>query len=384
MIRSCAQRLPRCKLLLDGVGVHQTQRQSGRRLQVMRLFSGSSSSNHKDDDEKVSATENPEKFVSGLSTEQVQADPKIAAFFVANFGGDDTADGDEDDIVDTDGFIIPPEILEEYGIEVEEMADPTTREYDRIKIDKGIVGQTPEQLERNIRIIRTQLRESHEEGTNQCKRLRYHNLIPGMIFGGNPQLGISHTDENSQLTIKTPWPELQRELGRYHRHFESRVYDLQVYENDNFDQDSEIIETHRVMPSGVQRHPVKGNIYCTNFVRYHPGRPVKLPIKYINVEESPALKRSGFIVPVNKYVECLIEDGVPIPEYLELECTGIMLKDVIRLDRIIFPDGVRISDRINVDKFIIGPVQGGRAAAMADDDDETGGEDGEPAAEATG
>ena len=160
--------------------------------------------------------------------------------------------------------------------------------------------------------------------------------------------------------VKTPWPELQRELDRFHRKFESRVYDLTLFEDES-DMEGTV---HRVIPRDVQRHPVQGSIYCANFLRYHAGRPIKLPIVYINQEESPALKRDGFIIPVNKYVECLVEEGVPIPPALELECTGLNLKDVIRIDRINFPDGVRPSKRVDPDKFVIGPVAGGRGAAQ--------------------
>jgi large subunit ribosomal protein L25 len=127
------------------------------------------------------------------------------------------------------------------------------------------------------------------------------------------------------------------------------------------------------MPRDVQRHPVQGKIYCANFVRYHAGRSLKLPIVYINEEESPALKRDGYIVPVNKYIECFVEEGVPIPEAIELECTGVLIKDVLRMDRLIFPDGVRPSDRINVENWVVGPVFGGRSGAVDDADDAVAG-----------
>jgi hypothetical protein len=85
------------------------------------------------------------------------------------------------------------------------------------------------------------------------------------------------------------------------------------------------------------------------------------------------LKRDGFIIPVNKYVECLVEDGAPIPSALELECTGLLLKDVIKLNRLIFPDGVKPSKRVNPDTFVIGPVAGGRGGAQASGEGEDGG-----------
>jgi large subunit ribosomal protein L25 len=167
--------------------------------------------------------------------------------------------------------------------------------------------------------------------------------------------------------LQTPWVELQRELDRYHRKFESRVYDLTVYENEDDTEGT----VHRVVPRNVQRHPVQGKIYCANYLRYHAGPPLKLPIVYVNTEESPALKRDGYIVPINKHVECIIEDGAPIPSHLELECTGVQIKEVLKLNRIEFPDGVRPSDRVNVKDFVVGPVFGGRGAMEEDDEDAT-------------
>jgi hypothetical protein len=96
---------------------------------------------------------------------------------------------------------------------------------------------------------------------------------------------------------------------------------------------------------------------------------------YINQEESAALKRDGYIVPVNKHVECFVEDGVPIPEFLALECTGLQLKDVVRIDRIIFPDGVRPTDRVDVENFVVGPVFGGRSGGLDDDEEQVAGGD---------
>lgn len=305
-----------------------------------------------------SKLDDPGKLVLGLTPEQVDANPEIKKFLEHNF--DDSSNEEDGD----SGFVIPPEILKEYGITVE----PGPKEekvYGAPKVDLGL--GTPEQQALNIRTLRTSIRT--EEGSNACRRLRYDRMIPGMLHGGDPNKGINSRNADSKLMLKTPWPELQREMDRFHRQFESRVYDLTVYQDESDTEGT----AHRVVPTDIQRHPIQGTIYCANFVRYHAGRPVKLPIVYINQEESPALKRDGFIVPVNKYVECFVEEGAPIPEKLELECTGVQLKDVLRMDRLIFPAGVRPTDRIDPKKFVIGPVLGGRGGD-SDDTEEGDGE----------
>lgn len=292
------------------------------------------------------AVQDPSQFVTGLSAEDAN-DPLVKEFLQANMEGNG----------DSGKYIFTLEEIKELGLTEADFQKPEgERDYDTPKIDEGLGTEAQQAL--NIRVMKTFNRTV--DGTNACKRLRYHDMVPGILYGSDPSLGIVSKDPTSKTLISTPWNELQRELARFHRSFESRVYDLTVYENEDDTEGT----VHRVTARDVQRHPVQGTVFCTNFLRYFPGRPMKIPIVYINQEESPALKRDGYIVPVNKYVECVIEDGAPIPENLELECTGVQLKDVLRLDRIEFPDGVRMSKRVNPDKFIIGPVMGGRGAAI--------------------
>jgi hypothetical protein len=56
-----------------------------------------------------------------------------------------------------------------------------------------------------------------------------------------------------------------------------------------------------------------------------------------------------------------VEDGVPIPEFIEMDSTGLRLKEVIRLDRLIFPEGVKASKRVKEEKFLVGTVFGRNA-----------------------
>jgi len=170
----------------------------------------------------------------------------------------------------------------------------------------------------------------------------------------------------------TPWEQIQREMDRFTYHnFESRVYDLTVYEEDDHDEEEGAV--HRVVPANVQFHPIQNKIYCCNYLRYHAGKPIEIPIVYANEDESGAMKRGGFVVPQNRHISCLVEDGVPIPEAVEMDCTGLKLNEVIRMDRIIFPPGVKASKRVKPERFLVGTLFGRRA----DDDGEEAGEDSE-------
>jgi len=287
--------------------------------------------------------------------------------------------------------------------------------------------QLPEHLtKRNIRPLVAYLREPGiEEGTRNCEKLRNPGvndpifpLIPGIIHGSDPTQNIVSVDASSKIMVKTPWFEIQRELDRYHYGingaFENRVYALTVFPSDEAAVDNhrtrhpkdrttykidpettaviaipapplptppprtpvEGMENILVVPADLQMHPVMHTTYCLNFIRYHPGKPIKIPIKLINEEESPTLKRGGFLGMVNRFIECMVDDGAPIPECIELECTGLRQKDVVRRDKLILPEGVRIHPRVP-DDYLMGTVYGVRSTAAADAEGDAAGEGGE-------
>ena len=269
---------------------------------------------------KVELVQDPGKLVQGITAKDLETNSTLADYFAANcptYGVDTSQDVEE--------------------------GDETEMEVD----------STPSN---NVRSLHAYLRE--EEGSKESVRLRQEDIIPGVIYGSDPFQSILSNDPTSKILVKTPLFQLQRELDRFTYHnFESRVYDLTLYSNE---EDTEGT-LHRVLPKNIQFHPVQNKLYCVNYLRYYPGRPIQIPIVYINEEESPAMKRGGFIAPVTRHIRCIVEDGVRIPDYVEMDCTGLKLKDVIRLDRIIFPEGVRVSKTVNKQKFLVGTVFGRRS-----------------------
>lgn len=270
---------------------------------------------------KVELSQDPGKLVQGITAKDLENNSTLADYFSANrptYGVDTSQD--------------------------EDLEQDSTEE---------VVDSTPPN---NIRSLHAYLRE--EEGSKESVRLRQQDMVPGILYGSDPTQNILSIDKTSRILVKTPLFQLQRELDRFTYHnFESRVYDLTLYSNE---EDTEGT-LHRVLPKNIQFHPVQNKLYCVNYLRYYPGRPIQIPIVYINEEESPAMKRGGFVAPVKRHIRCIVEDGVRIPDYVEMDCTGLKLKDVIRMDRIIFPDGVRVSKTVNKKKFLVGTVFGRRS-----------------------
>lgn len=290
------------------------------------------------------------KWVSNVTPEKVEADQELKAFMQANFP--QALDPDYEPPR-------PPHVSRQVTPGLEPVR--ATREGD------GAL-HISDYYARNIRPMKAYLRDSQQETNSRRSRfLRYNRWIPGLLYGGDPTRNIySHQGEATKVFLKTQWRLLERELDRYHRNFESRVYELTVLDDD----DAVVVEPELVVPANVQRHPLHSTVYCVNYVRYHPGRPLQLPLRHINTEESPALKRDCFIIPIQRKVEVFVEDGADIPEALELECSGLQFKDVIRTDRLIVPSGVRFSDRVlkRGGDYILGVVDG-RGRGLEDLDD---------------
>lgn len=292
----------------------------------------------------------PTQLVHGVSKVRMESDPALAEYMKANFPEKFApAEGEGTNQADIDS---------DYAT----LLGRKTK-MDNVKVSTGYEKKVPIVYPRNIRPLTTYLRDpNRDDGTRSSKRLRYHEgLIPGLLYGSDPFEQIySHQDE-SRIFVKTPWNFLQSELDRYHRSFESRVYNLTILNGPDDDSGGTQL---KVTPQNLQRHPVMSSIYCCNFLRYHPQRPLPIPIKFVNQEECVALKRDGFIVPIKRYVECLIEDGVDIPESIDVDCSGLQVRQVVRLNKLIIPEGVTISKRVikNQKDFIAGIVYGkGRA-----------------------
>jgi large subunit ribosomal protein L25 len=296
----------------------------------------------------------PSQLVHGITKERLESDPELAEYMKANFPDKfATVDGGGSNDLDVD-------------VDFSSLLGRKTKIDDvhSIGYQKKVAIVYP----RNIRPLTAYNRDpNRDDGTRNSKRLRYHEgLIPGLLYGGDPYKEIYSHQHESKMFVKTPWKLLQSELDRYHRNFESRVYDLTILNGPDDDTGGTNL---LVTPQNVQRHPVMSTIYCVNFLRYHPRRPLQIPVRFVNQEESVALKRDGYIVPIKRHLECLIEDGVDIPESIDVDCAGLQVRQVVRLNKLIIPEGVTISKRVlkRADDFIAGIVYGKGQAEEEDD-----------------
>ncbi|HHY01307.1 MAG TPA: 50S ribosomal protein L25/general stress protein Ctc, partial [Paracoccus sp.] len=98
----------------------------------------------------------------------------------------------------------------------------------------------------------------------------------------------------------------------------------------------------RVICRGVQRDVVKDLPTHIDFMRVHRNSRVNLfvNVEFINHEDSPGLKRGGTMVVVRPEVELMVTAS-DIPEQITVDLTGKMIGDVIHINDITLPKGVR-------------------------------------------
>jgi len=223
--------------------------------------------------------------------------------------------------------------------------------------------------------LECRIRNDEDQGSRKSRKLRRQGLIPGVIFGNNASdsPGGRLAPHNNRILITTDAQKVERELkvnwvpgGNA---IESRVYTMKFLDSytppPSIGPSIPAGSTISVIPRHLTMHPVMNQVTCLNFLRYWPGRVLKVPLKYSNEEESKALKRGAFIVAQNRFVDITVGAGKPIPPFVEVDCTGLRLKDAVRRDRLILPDGCEWGDKVQPD-FLVGSVFG-RAKSVADD-----------------
>lgn len=164
-----------------------------------------------------------------------------------------------------------------------------------------------------------------EVGKGAARAVRRTGRVPGVIYG----------DKKPPLPISLDATELGRRI--YAGHFLTTVYELDV--------DG---EKHRVIPRAYQLDPVKDKPVHVDFQRLGVGATVRVhvPVRFVNHDASPGLKRGGTLNIVRHTVEfyCPAER---IPEYITADLTGMEIAHSLHISAVQLPEGVRpvIRDR---------------------------------------
>jgi large subunit ribosomal protein L25 len=156
-------------------------------------------------------------------------------------------------------------------------------------------------------------------GKGASRAARREGRIPAVIYGaGEPPLAV-HIEE--------------RALAKHLQtgHFMTSVVAVEVGG-----------QAHRTLPRDVQVHPVTDRPLHVDFLRIAEDTlvTVEVPVRFVNDEASPGLKRGGVLNVVRHEVELKCPAN-RIPEDLVVDLTGFEVGDSIHISVVALPEGVK-------------------------------------------
>ncbi len=170
------------------------------------------------------------------------------------------------------------------------------------------------------------------ESSGQTNKLRIEGFIPAVLYGGKKNnVNISLKKLHLKDIIKSET-------------FMSKVVDLDI------DGASE-----KVLPRDVAFDPVSDEPIHIDFMRIIEGSKLTLeiPVKFINLDKSPGLKKGGVLNTVRRKVE-LICPAENIPNEIVVDLNNTEIGTSIKISSVKLPENVipTITDR----DFVLGTV----------------------------
>ena len=167
--------------------------------------------------------------------------------------------------------------------------------------------------------IGADLRESQGKGAS--RRLRHKGKVPAILYGGKKEPRALILDQQNLLTMVD------------NERFYSSIVQIKVGE-----------QTQEAIVKDVQMHPAKNVVVHVDLMRVVPNEKIRihLPIHFKGESVSPGVKLQGGVVShrlSDVEVTCLPQD---LPEYLELDLSGMNLNETKFLSDIPLPNGVEI------------------------------------------
>ena len=156
-------------------------------------------------------------------------------------------------------------------------------------------------------------------GKGAARATRRTGRVPGVIYG----------DKKAPLPISLDLAEVNKRI--YDGHFLTTVYELDVEG-----------EKHRVIPRAYQLDPVKDRPVHVDFQRLGAGATIRVhvPVRFVNQDASPGLKRGGTLNIVRHTIE-LSCPADAIPEEVRVDLTGLDIGDSVHINAVTLPEGVR-------------------------------------------
>jgi large subunit ribosomal protein L25 len=170
------------------------------------------------------------------------------------------------------------------------------------------------------------------QGKGASRRLRHKGQVPAILYGGHTaarNLTLSH----QKLLIMLD-----------NERFYSTILNLKVGD-----------QTQSAIVKDVQRHPYKNAVVHIDFQRVEENEKIRIsiPLHFTGAAISPGVKSQGGIVShmrTQAEVTCLPKD---LPEFLEVDISGLSLNESIHLSQLKIPDGVVLVELAKEDAAVV-------------------------------
>ena len=185
-----------------------------------------------------------------------------------------------------------------------------------------------------MNVLKATKRTSASSG--QVNKLRSDGFVPAVLYGGKKSnLNISLKKLHLQDLVKTET-------------FMSKVFDLDI------DGSSE-----KVLPRDISYDPVSDEPIHIDFMRIVEGSKLvlQIPVKFINSDKSPGLKKGGVLNIVRRKVElkCPTEN---IPNEIVVDLDNTEINTSLKISSVKLPENVvpTITDRDFVIATVVAPT----------------------------
>jgi len=173
-----------------------------------------------------------------------------------------------------------------------------------------------------------ELRE--DQGKGASRRLRREGKVPAILYGGGRPPRALAFDHNSVLH------EMETES------FYSSVLNIKVGN-----------KNQAAILKDVQRHPSRRQVLHLDLQRIVEDEEIRMnvPLHFVGEEQSPGVKNDGGTVSrlmTEVEVTCLPKD---LPEYIEVDISGMQLDDMLHLSDIKVPAGVELVELTHGEEY---------------------------------
>lgn len=182
------------------------------------------------------------------------------------------------------------------------------------------------------------------QGSGASRRLRHSGKVPGILYGGKGEPTAIELDHNPL------YHSLRVEA------FHSSILDMEL--------DG---APERVLLRDVQWHAYRPQVMHIDFQRVAADQKIhmKVPLHYVNQENSPAVKLSSAIVShvlTEIEVSCL---PAHLPEFITVDLGSLSAGHPLHLSDVAFPEGVKPAKAKENPVLVVATVKGGGEAEDA-------------------